>query len=343
MRQFRKQEHIENFLKSSFRGNTLLDQIFIDHQSLPGVSLDDVDLKTEFLGKTASAPILINAITGGSDFSKTINNALANIAHEFNIPMAVGSQTIALETPSTIESFSIVRRNNPNGIILSNLNGNSTIDDVKKAVEMIGADGIQIHLNVPQELSMAEGDKDFRYIAENISKIVEASTVPVMVKEVGFGMSTKAIKELYDIGIRIVDISGYGGTNFMEIENMRNPHLDTKQLYRWGIPTALSLLEASQLELPDLKLIASGGVASGLDIFHSLVLGASMAGICGELLRYVIHGGPEQARNYINNLVEQLKRLMVLVGSTNVEQLHSVPFRITGTLKDLYTAPRFRQ
>ena len=172
-------------------------------------------------------------------------------------------------------------------------------------------------------------------ILKNVEEIVKKSEVPVIVKEVGFGMSPKTVKKLYDLGVRYVDISGYGGTNFLEIENLRDPNSDISDLFTWGIPTAMSLIEAKRLNLKDLNIISAGGIKNSLDIVKSLAVGASMTAICGEILSYIVRGGYEYTLKYVDGLIEKTKMLMILSGAKNIEELQKVDYKITGKLKEL--------
>lgn len=336
MRSVRKKEHIENYLRTCFQGDTLLEDIFLEHNALPNLNFDEIDTSTMFLGKTISYPILINAMTGGSALTQEINRDLSTLAKEFNIPMAVGSQTIALENDEeSIESFKIVREIiGSDGIVISNLSGQATVEQARQAVNLVQGDAIQIHLNPAQELVMEEGDKDFKGVIDNIEAIVKNVDKLVIVKEVGFGISKDVAERLYNIGVRNIDISGYGGTNFIEIENLRNPGFDFTDLYSWGIPTAVSLINCRRLP-EDLNIIASGGIRSSMDIVKSIVLGAEVVGISGELLAYLVHGGYANAKDYIENLIYKIKIIMMLLGKKNIEELRHTNYKITGKLKDL--------
>ena len=181
-------------------------------------------------------------MTGGTEFAAGINKDLSLLAKEFNIPMAVGSETIILcEDDGCRDSFKIVRDNiGENGVVIANLSGQATLEDVKCALDVVQGDAMQIHLNVAQELSMEEGDREFTGILKNIEDIVKNIDKPVIVKEVGFGISRDVAERLYSVGVRYIDVSGHGGTNFIEIENLRNRSIDLTELYPWGIPTALS-------------------------------------------------------------------------------------------------------
>lgn len=336
MREKRKREHVENYLKTSFQGDTLFGDVFLEHNSLPELNFSEIDTKTEFLGKTLDYPILINAMTGGTEFSQEINKDLALLAKDFNIAMAVGSETIALcEDQGCRKSFEIVRETmGKDGLILANLSARASIEEVKMALNIIQGDAIQLHLNVAQELAMNEGDRDFLGIYKNIENIVENIDKPVIVKEVGFGISKDVAEKLYSIGVRYIDISGYGGTNFIEIENLRNMSIDLSELYSWGIPTALSLIKCREVS-NDLRLISSGGIKNSKDIVKSIVLGADIVGISGELLSYLVHGGYDNSKNYLDGLAYKIKMLMMLLGKKNIEELKKTDYKIMGDLKEL--------
>lgn len=335
MRRVRKKEHIENYLKTSFKGDTLMGDIYLPHNALPELDFEDIDTSISFLGKKVDYPILINAMTGGSVFTQEINKDLATLAKELNIPMAVGSQTIALDDEQSKESFKIVREIiGPEGIVISNLSGLASLDDVYKAMEMVNADALQIHLNLAQELVMEEGDRNFKGILNNIELVANKIDKPLIVKEVGFGISRDVAEKLYNVGVRYIDVSGYGGTNFIEIENLRNHELDFTELYSWGIPTALSLLQLNGMK-EDLSIIASGGLRTSMDIVKSLVLGAEIAGISGELLAYLVHGGYPNAKEYLEGSINKLKIIMMLLGKENIKSLRNTEYKVTGKLREL--------
>lgn len=334
-RKDRKKEHIEEFLKLEFKNSTMFNDIYIEHNSLPEINYSEIDPSLNFLGKKSSYPVMINAMTGGGDFSLKVNQNLAQLAKKFNIPMAVGSQTIILEHKDSHKSFKVVANTlGDEGIVIANLNGHASVDDAKYALDLINGDGIQIHLNPAQELAMAEGDRDFKGILSNIENIVSKIDKPVIVKEVGFGMSRTVAEKLYRVGVKYIDISGLGGTNFIEIEDRRSGQMKFKDIYSWGIPTALSLIQCKDVA-EDLNIIASGGIKDSLDILKALVLGATMTGISGAILRKLLEEGYDATEKFLDSLFYKLKALMLLTGCKNLEELRNLPYKIKGELKDL--------
>ena len=341
MRKQRKKEHVENYFKSTYEGDNLLGDIFLHHNSLPDLNFEDISSKTNFLGREIDYPIIINAMTGGAEFASEINRDLARLACEYNSPMAVGSQTIALcesDDCECINSFKIARDNMKDGIIIANLSGSASVDEVKAALEIVSGDAIQLHLNPAQEIVMLEGERDFTGVLSNIEKIVKSIDKPVIVKEVGFGISREVAKRLYEVGVENIDISGFGGTNFIEIEDIRYNNMDFTELYSWGIPTALAILEAREVS-EDLKIIASGGIKNSLDIVKALVLGGDVVGISGELLSFLVHGGYDGAKSYLEALTYKLKVIMLLMGKENIEELKKSDYKITGRFN--IKKPRF--
>lgn len=336
MRRARKQEHIENYLVTSYKNDNLFDDVYLEHQAISERNFSDIDTKIEFLGREISFPFMINAVTGGNEYANEINEDLAKIAKEMKIPMAVGSQTVGIEEPEVENSFKIVRKVNPDGLIIGNLSALTTVENAKKAVEMIDADALQLHLNLAQELVMPEGDKDFTDVLKRIEAVVKESEVPIILKEVGTGISKPVAEKLYDIGVRYIDIAGLGGSNFIEIENLRNPDLDSYELYSWGIPSALSLLQVISLNKEDLFIISSGGVNNSTQMAKSLAMGANMTACSGEIINYLIRGGYEVALNYVKNMRQKLKIIMMLLDIENISEFEEVEYKITGKLKELY-------
>lgn len=334
MRLDRKVEHIQNYLKTEYQGNTLFSDVFLEHDALTQLSIDQIDTRVNFLGKELGFPLLINSMTGGADISLDINKNLASLAEEFTLAMATGSEKIALENQDTIPTFTITRDEYPDGLIIGNLSSRESLEDAKKAVDILGADALQLHLNPAQELAMEGGDRDFCGVLENIETIVKNLEVPVIVKEVGYGISAKNAKRLYDIGVRYIDLAGSGGTSFLEIEDLRNIASDYSDIYGWGNPTAY-LLETCK-DLPkDLSLISSGGIKTALDIVKSLVMGADLVGISGEILKYLLHGNYAYAQSYIEETIYKTKMVMALLGARSIGDLKKVDYKITGKLKEM--------
>ncbi|MNI64256.1 Isopentenyl-diphosphate delta-isomerase [compost metagenome] len=199
---------------------------------------------------------------------------------------------------------------------------------------MIEADGIQIHINPAQEICMPEGDRNFKGVLKNIENIVKKIDKPVIVKEIGFGMSKDVVKRLLEVGVKYVDVGGSGGTNFIKIESERNKEFHFDELFDWGIPTALSLIEARSLS-DDLNIVCSGGVKASDEVIKALCLGANMTGISGPILKSFLDGGYEGALEYLQNIIYKSKVMMFLLGKKNIEELKRVPFRIKGELKEL--------
>lgn len=335
MRKSRKQEHIENYLKTTFKGSNLFEDVFLYHNAICELNYDEVDTSVKFLGKEISFPFMINAVTGGNDYALEINRDLAKLANEFKIPIAVGSQKVAIDDKENEESFKIVNSYAKDTLIIGNIGALSKPEEAQKAVEMINADALQIHLNLAQELVMYEGDRDFTGLVSNIAEIIKKVQVPVIVKETGCGISGKDAKKLYEIGARIIDISGFGGTNFIEIEDLRNPQIEVSELYSWGIPTALSLLEIKALKKDDLTIISSGGIKTAMEIAKSVVMGADLCASSGEIINYLIRGGFEITREYIESFRKKFKLLMMFQGAKTVSELKKCDYKLTGRLKEL--------
>lgn len=331
-RRERKDEHIENYLKTSDHNNPLFEDIYLAHNSLSDVNFDEIDTSIEFLGKKISMPIMINAMTGGGELSYDINEDLSSICASLNIPMAVGSQTIGLEDTDAEESFSLIK--DKDLIRIGNLGAERSLEDFRNAAGMIDAHAIQIHLNVAQELFMPEGDKDFRGYYDNIKNITTNLDVPVIVKETGNGLSKEVCKKLIDAGVKYIDVSGTGGTNFTEIEDMRDFVSDYKEFYNWGVPTAKAIIDARNLS-EDTFIIGSGGIKTAVDIAKALIIGADMTAISGEALRYLLLGSYEACFDYLKELNNRLKIVMALLGVKNIKELKNVEYKLTGRLKDL--------
>lgn len=327
-RSSRKKEHIQLTLREEAVGTQSLDDVLFVHNCLPEIAMDEITLNTSIGGLQLSSPIIVNAMTGGAREVKGINERLAAIARETKLAMAVGSQMAAIKDTGLEDTYRIVRQTNPKGIIFANLGSEATPEMAQKAVDMIEANGLQIHLNAVQELVMPEGDRTFKGILQRIEKIVHAVQVPVIVKEVGFGIGGPQARRLAEVGVTAIDVGGKGGTNFARIENGRreNPMLSFND---WGISTASSLLEISPLK-DKIGIVASGGIRTAKDVARGLALGASAVGIAGSFLQYGIKDSWEEGVQFVHLLHQELANIMGALGVARVEQFNNVPVVIKG-------------
>jgi isopentenyl-diphosphate delta-isomerase len=328
----RKKEHIENFLKGKSRNSTLFEDLVLVNNSFPELDFSEIDTGISFLGKKIDYPVMINAATGGFDGAVAINRGLARLADRFNIPIAVGSQSLGLKSGNH-ESYTVVREIMKDKVVLANLSAHSSLEDISRAVDMIQADGVQLHLNAPQEMCMEEGDRHFRGVLDNIQYVSKRIEVPVIVKQVGFGMSKSSVGKLVDMGVKYVDIGGKGGTNFIEIEDLRNSNNDYRELYDWGIPTAASLLQCRELS-SHIRIIASGGIVSASDIVKSLVLKSEMTAVCGLVFSLYMKRGYSAAEKMMEDIFGKMKVMMLLLGCRTIEDLRNIEPLIKGELKE---------
>lgn len=259
---------------------------------------------------------------------RRINRDLAGLAAKYNLGMAVGSQTIALDEPGWRDSFVIARETNPGGVIIANLGATASLPRAREAIAMIQADALQIHLNVPQELAMLEGDRSFKGILANVKNLATNLEVPLIAKEVGFGMSRESAARLYRAGVRILDIGGSGGTNFIRIEDNRGG-LFNGEIDGWGIPTAASLVEVLSLKLP-LKVIASGGIRSAHDMVKAMAMGANLCGIAGWFLKILLEKGKNELDIILHDFIYRVKALLLMCGARNWAELRQKPLVIMG-------------
>ncbi|KAB7708897.1 type 2 isopentenyl-diphosphate Delta-isomerase [Bacillus aerolatus] len=325
----RKRDHIQYALSTGQSRQTGLDDVEFVHQSFPNTALEDISIQTEIGGLLLSSPVFINAMTGGGgQETEKINGQLALAAKEAGVAMAVGSQMSALKNREERRSFTVVRKQNPDGIIMANLGSEATVDQAEAAVDMLEANALQIHLNVIQELAMPEGDRNFKGALERIGIIAEKLAVPVIVKETGFGFGKEAAGKLAELPVAAVDVGGFGGTNFAAVENERR----TKALAyfnNWGIPTAAAIVEC-KTEAGHMDVIASGGIQNSLDVAKSLALGANAVGMAGLLLNVLMEKGPEALFTELSSLHEDLRMIMCALGANEVADLHKAPIIIQG-------------
>lgn len=338
MRIPRKIEHIHYALQLGQTGNQGLSDVRLVPNALPDTSSESITIHTRIGELVLSSPILINAMTGGAPGTEKINRNLALAARECGLAMAVGSQMSAIKNKEMRESYQIVRKVNPSGIIIANLGSEATPEQAKEAVEMLEADALQIHLNAMQELIMPEGDRDFGGMKERIAAIVSALPVPVIVKEVGFGVMAESALQLSECGVRILDVGGTGGTSFAAIENARR-ELQMDWLNEWGAKTSIALLEALFVFRGD--VIASGGIRTAMDVVKALAVGASAVGMAGAMLRVLQEEGIEVLIQTIHSLHDELKLMMTALGASSVEKLRNSPVVIMGETREWCTVRGF--
>ncbi|WP_201330240.1 type 2 isopentenyl-diphosphate Delta-isomerase, partial [Lactobacillus nasalidis] len=259
----RKEEHLAltQMFFNAQKTNSF-DQVHLLRPALPESRVDAGSIKSSWFGKELAAPFFINAMTGGSEKSRQINQQLGQIAAKRGLALALGSASILTKEADQLESFYVAREADPDGLLIANVNPLTPPADAARIVSDLKADALQIHLNVAQEIPMPEGDRDFVWL-DRMQEISEAVSVPVIVKEVGSGLDPVSLRKLQAAGFSWFDIGGAGGTNFAQIENSRSPY-PMNYLNDCGLPTALAALLASPLTD---RLIVSGGVRNPLDVF----------------------------------------------------------------------------
>lgn len=339
MRQSRKLDHLKySLILADGPGDSGFADFTLIHNCLPDLDAGALDLTASVAGIGLRQPVIVNAITGGAADVTGVNASLAELARECGAALAVGSQYAALENPAVRDSYEIVRRVNPHGIVFANLGAHCTPADAERAVDMLAADAIQIHLNVTQELFMPEGDRDFSGYLDNIAAIVQKSRVPVIVKEVGCGIAREQAAALAAAGVRAVDVGGRGGTNFVAIEAARGQDEVADDFLGWGIPTAVSAMEVASVLPPTVDMIVSGGIRTPLDAVKSLAIGGTAVAIAGPLVRRLDNGGLPSTIRWFEAFLADLRRYMVLVGAKNIAGLRQVPLVIRGSSREWLTA-----
>lgn len=329
----RKDDHVRYAAEQQSpagRRNQFDDVVFV-HHALAGIDREDVRLATRFGGIEWPVPLCINAMTGGSPKTGLINRDLATAAHETGVPIATGSMSAFFADPSVAETFSVMRRQNPDGFIMANVNATATPDKARRAVDLLQANALQIHLNVIQETVMPEGDRSFAQWAPQIEKIASGVDVPVIVKEVGFGLSRETLLRLPELGVRVADVAGSGGTNFARIENDRRDRPDYSFLNGWGQSTAACLLDAEGVAIP---VLGSGGIRDPLDAVRALALGARAVGVSGLFLKTVLDGGVPALTALITGWLDQIAALMTALGARTPADLARCDLLIQGGLRE---------
>lgn len=338
----RKADHIRISLNENVqarKATTGLDDIFFIHKALPEIDKEKIDLSTTVLGHKFAAPLMVGAVTGGTQEALKINATIAEAVEELGLGMGVGSQRAAIEDKKLEKTFAIVRKKAPTAFLIANIGGvqftnGYGLKEVKKAIEMIEADAIAIHLNSLQEAVQPEGQTNFKGILEKLSEITKELDKPVIAKETGAGIASEEAKKLEDAGVKGIDISGAGGTSWAAVEYYRAKGRNNSFQRRlgdvfwdWGIPTAVSVVEVSQTV--NTHVIASGGIRDGVDVAKSVALGASLTSFSQPMLEAAVKG-TDETKTVLSLLIDELRTAMFLVGAESVKSLRKTPIVVTG-------------
>jgi isopentenyl-diphosphate Delta-isomerase len=337
--QLQKREHIDlcSTEKVAFRDRTtLLENVQLVHQSLPELSLDEIDLSVDLLGKRLKAPLIIAAMTGGTEKALEINTELAAIAEANGYGFGLGSQRAMLRAPDIAYTYR-VREKAPTALVLGNIGVVQARDyETSKLEQMakdVGADALCVHMNPAMEMIQPEGDRDFKGGLKTFERLIHELSIPVVAKETGSGISIEVAQKLSQLGVKTVDVSGAGGTSWVGVEALRVQGEDRnlgELLWDWGIPTAASIDYAARASL---NVIATGGIFTGLDVARSIALGASAAGIARPVLQAFHQGGKEKAEAYLKRVQRELAVVMLLCGARTIAELRRVPKIIVGELR----------
>jgi isopentenyl-diphosphate delta-isomerase len=335
--QSRKTDHLTLCAEGDvgFRGKgTLLDGVRLIHDALPDLADSDVDLSTEVFGKKLRAPILIAAMTGGTEEAGRVNRDLAAIAEARGYAFGLGSQRAMVVRPETRATFR-VRDVAKTTLLFGNVGvvqaRAMTSADVRALVDDVGADALCVHLNPAMELIQPGGDRDFRGGIETIARLSRELGLPVIVKETGCGISPKVARRVIDVGVRAIDVSGAGGTSWVGVETLRaDAQGDVRArslgeaFWDWGIPTAVCVAAIATAS-KTVTLIATGGIASGLDAARAIALGAHLVGVARPVLKALRSGGSEAATALLESFENELRAAMLLTGSRDLEALRRAP------------------
>lgn len=321
--------------------STYLEYVKLIHNALPEIDFDAVETNQKFLSHHFKAPIIIDSMTGGTPEATKINSRLSLAAEKFGLGMGLGSQRAGLLSSELAETYSIARSNAPNAFLVANIGGAQLskglkIMDIKNMIEMIEADALVVHLNPLQELIQPEGEPKYKGVLSKIKEICTYFDIPIIVKEVGAGISMEVAKRLQSAGVSAINVAGSGGTSWAGVEKLRaeTAHDSNKinlgeLFWDWGIPTAVSLIEVRKsVKIP---VIASGGIRNGLEIAKCIALGANMCGMAFPFLRQASKS-LESLYEFTNRTLIELRGAMFLVGSKNINQLGKSRFMVTGEL-----------
>ena len=334
MHQQRKLDHLRICLEKNPQSESLstgFERYRFVHQALPEIRLADVDTSCGLLGKGLKAPVVISCMTGGTEEAERVNLSLAEAAQRLGLAMGVGSLRAALEDPSLAYTYQ-VRRVAPDILLMANLgavqlNHGYGADDCQRAVEMIEADALVLHLNPLQECLQQDGDTDFSSLLKRIEEVCTQLAVPVVAKEVGWGISTRVARQLQSAGVAAIDVAGSGGTSWSVVERERATderfHRLAEAFAGWGIPTAESIAMA-RAAAPSVEVIGSGGVRTGIDVAKAIGLGAHAAGIATPLLAPATIGAVAVASR-LQQIIDELRTAMFCVGIADLHTLRDTP------------------
>lgn len=327
----RKRDHVEITADRdvSYRKSTGLDDYDFVHNATPELSLDDVSCSASFFNRQFSLPLFISSMTGGYDGAGSINAMIASVCEQRQIPFGVGSQRVMLENPKERETFEIVRKQAPSAFIAANiggaqLTGGLSANDISILIETIQADAVIVHLNVLQELTQPEGDRNFKGVVEGIGHLVSDCDLPVIVKETGAGISGQVAEKLLTLGVHAIDVAGAGGTSWARVENLRNGReKEFGPFDNWGLPTATCIQQVTSLKNNySFELIASGGIRTAFDIGKSLALGADMTAVAQPVIKALMTGGEAALHHLLDQLTDDLNKILLLLGCQTIDELN---------------------
>ena len=338
----RKLSHIQTTLKQDVQSHvpTGFDDVRLLHKALPEIDRDEVDLSTEIFGHRMNAPLIIESMTGGTPMAAKLNSTLAKVAQKLEIGMGVGSQRAAIEDNKLAYTYRVARDAAPSIPLFANLgcpqlSREDAVDRAKRAVDMIRADGLFIHLNALQESVQYEGETGFSKMLQRLSDLVRELSVPVLIKETGAGISSETSREAEAAGVKGINVSGLGGTSWSAVEyyRAREKHHPVqielgKTFWDWGIPTVASIVEVANST--HLQVFASGGVRNGLHIAKAIALGAHYGGLALPMLKSAATG-ERTALARLKVVVEELRNALFLTGSRNLQELRKAPLVISGS------------
>ncbi len=349
----RKRSHIETTMQQDVQFKTKktgFDDVELVHNAVPGINRDDVDLRLKLFGRELSAPLVIESMTGGTPTAAKLNEVLAQAAEELRIAIGVGSQRAGIEKPDLAYTYKIVRDKAPDALVFANLGAPQLVKgyglkEMRKAVEMVDADALCIHLNSVQECVQVEGEPLFRGAMDKIREGAEQLGVPIVLKETGAGFSHETATALEKIGVQGVDVAGAGGTSWAAVEYYRAKEKESpiherlgEVFWDWGIPTTASIVEVSKSTKRTVS--ASGGVRNGLHGAKALALGASAFGLALPFLKST-PGGVAEVREKLETILLELRTAMFLTGSENLTDLQKAPVVIRGPTAEWLRARGF--